>query len=192
VVKESWRLRAEALPLLAGLDPDRLAGMAEGLLGDAELDALWDHACRCVAQGLLPVINGEDDPGAWRIRPFDAFRWAAVSRVHIPEGLAALLDFIDRTVKKPGAGSAPAGPGQPFAPGEDDRVRVLGAAIALLAADPGRCVDGNGRACAGRMARLISEKGAFWFGDQVVKLQQPDIRALLERWLATVPPGSSQ
>jgi hypothetical protein len=68
----------------------------------------------------------------------------------------------------------------------DDKERILGAALAILCAYPEKCKDNKGQIKANRIVKIINEKGVFWFGDRIPNLSNSVITDLINRWLQTV------
>jgi len=192
VCKERWRLRSEALPLFFGIDPDKFkttdAAMPEL---EYELATLWSHARQCVEQGLLDVVNKEKEPEDWEVRPLVAYKWAAVSRVNLPETLVPLMDFIANSVKREnnrvavdtGVNDASVRSDR-F---DSDREKILGMALAILAAFPEQTRNSKGRVNINRLMSIMGEKMEFWIGNESLSLSDPAIRDLLNKWLATLP-----
>ena len=191
VVKDSWCLMSEALPLLTGFNPeDKFLMITSGSYGN-KIDDLWKHAKQCVEQGLLPVMNRESKPEDWKIHPFNAYRWAAVSRVEIPEELVNLMEFVMKTVMQPVAqGDSTVksdNTGDYGREYDEDRERVLGIALAILAAYSERCRNNGGRVQTDKILEIINEKGEFWFGDYHPTLSKDAMRDLIDKWINTVP-----
>lgn len=192
VCKESWRLRSEALPLFFGIDPEKFKSTVDAMPElENELATLWSHARQCVEQGLLEVINKEKDPDDWKVRPLVAYKWAAVSRVKLPETLVPLMDFIATSVKREDTGVADATnvndasvSSEQF---DSDREKILGMALAILAAFPEQTRNSKGRININRLMSIMGEKKEFWIGNETLSLSEPAIRDLLNKWLATLP-----
>lgn len=167
--EDTWAVPDEALPLLAGIAPDD-----------------WDaHVERCGARseaarlGALLAAGHAVREGV--IAPAELGRWARTAGVELPAALGALLDFIARVL--PASGTAAAPDAAPAGPDQDDRERVLGAALALVTKFPERCRDEHGFYDGERIAALILEKAALWFPDRPPSLSREAMATLLERYL---------
>ena len=190
VVKETWRIKDEALMLLSGFDPDKT-----GYLDQTDVKAiseLWQHARACVQQGLLQVKNRENEPEQWCVQPLEIYRWAKISRVPVPDNLARLMDFISSTVKPQSNAvgvttNVDDSSGKVTGKFDRDRENVLGMAVAILAACPDRCRNGNGNVNVDYMVRVINDNAIHWSGDGKPGLSQAAMKDLLEKWLKTVP-----
>jgi hypothetical protein len=196
VIKESWLLKREALPLLSGINPESdVHSLPEQIQNN--LEQLWQHARSCVEQGLLRVTNREQEDKDWRVSPLDVYRWARISRVELPDAFSMLMEFVSKTIKQPEPQKNPANADTPdtgYAGFDQDRERVLGIALALLAAYPDKCRNSRGKVKVDRLVSLITEKGEFWLGDETLDLSTTAIRDLISKWLNTLPasPESSE
>jgi len=185
VVKDTWRLLSEALPLLSGFDPDNTHLHNNSEIYKNKLNEHWSHAKQCVEQGLLPVINRDNKAEDWQVHPIDVYRWARISRIGVPETLASLMEFIFKTVKKTVIYNN--------SHNEEDKFRnsdgeyVLGMALAILASTPERCRNEQGRIAADKIVEIINEKGEFWLGDHSLRISSDGMRDLINEWLKTVP-----
>jgi hypothetical protein len=182
VVKDSWRFREEALPLLCGMDPERFS---ETMEGRDSMEDLWSHARQCVEQNLLPVINRDMPEEEWRVEPLAVYHWAVISRVPLPEAFISLMEFVARTVKSPvrKGDREEAGDGVKMSAGFDhDREKVLGLALAMVAACPDRCRNHSGRVTADGIMRVLHER-PDWLTGQSLMMKDPAMRDLIEKWL---------
>lgn len=191
VVKETWNLKSEGLPLMFGLDPENQDWNRKENEYRQAINELWVHAQQCVEQGLLPVKNKLDQPGDWQVIPSDIYRWAIVSRLTIPEAFSTLMQFVLNTIKQPNifdpANEVRTDDGGGYSNAiVQDKERILGTALAILAAYPDRCRDKQGKVQTNNIVKIINEKGNFWFGDQLPKMSTKVMRDLINRWLQTV------
>lgn len=188
-VKDTWLIKNEALILLAGLDPEKTDYFERTDI--QSINDLWLHAQACVQQGLLNVLNHENEPDQWRVQPIEIYRWAKISRISIPDNLSKLMDFISATVKYQGNKSeshaSDNNSGIHAAEKFDrDREKVLGMAVAILAAYPDQCRNSNGSVKVDKLIRIIKEKEIYWLGDEKIQLTPAAMRDLLDKWLKTV------
>jgi hypothetical protein len=189
IVKESWLLKHEALPLLFGLNPETgIRSLPEQLQND--INQLWDHAKNCVEQGLLKVMNREQNNEEWRATPLDIYRWARISRMELPDAFIMLMEYVSKTIKQPdtrykstGADSADDG----YIKFDENREKLLGIALALLAAYPEKCRNSRGKVKVDKIVSLINENGSFWLGDEKLELSSTAMRDLIGKWLNTLP-----
>lgn len=188
VTKESWLIKQEALPLLLARDPE------EKFNSNPEsarlLDELWSHAGTCVEQGLLQAINREEAPENWRAAPLEIYRWARISRIRLPDAFAALMDFVARTVKREDAHHDVAGQQSPVdmtaARFDQEREKVLGMALAILAAYPEQCRNSRGQVKVDKIVKILADKAGHWLGEDKLSLSSTAIRDLINKWLNTV------
>lgn len=185
VVKETWLLKNEAIPLLSGINPESVSEVDLSKQND-----LWEHAQHCVTQKLLPVIEPDMEPENWRVRPQDVYKWAAISRIALPETLSTLMEFVLSVVKNTDSGSTPNK--KKYADGDDlhdsdtDRESILGASLAILAAYPEKCRNEKGQVEANKIIEILEDKGEFWFGECMPTLSDKARHELINRWLKTV------
>lgn len=189
VVRETWLLKDEAIWLISGIDPEQR--------NEADVDSrkkindLWEHASKCVDEGLLAVVNREQDADQWEVRPVDIYQWARISRVDLPDVFSSLMGFVVNTVKPATtvSGDDTGGNGYDSRVLEFDRDReaVLGMALAVLAAYPERCRSSSGRIKADRIVAMIEDKEKFWLGGRKTEISSTAKRDLVNKWLATVP-----
>ena len=94
--KDEWLLKAEALPLLLGIDPyDRAA--AEG----DEIEKYWREMVSAVRAGQLsPVTDSHLVESSWRAAVADIYSWALNTGVPMPEPLTQLMNFVLKTIKR--------------------------------------------------------------------------------------------
>lgn len=184
-VKETWLLKNEAIPLLFGINPE-----SDQNFDLLKLNELWEHAQHCVAQNLLPVIEPDLEPENWRVRPQDVYKWAAISRIDIPEALSALMNFVMSVVKNPDVertvDNINYANEDNLHHSENDRERILGAALAILAAYPDKCRNEKGQVDVARIIGILEDKGEFWFNERMPSLSEAARYDLINRWLRTV------
>lgn len=190
-VKDTWHLRTEALPLLLGMDPDKYKKNNNSLADEEAIKGLWRHATQCIEHGLLHVTNRAQKTANWQVEPIDIYQWAVISRLQVPEPLVAIMEFVGRSVKKSETSGVRA-----FAltPGMDggrissafdaDREKVLGMALAVLAAFPEKCRNENGEI----MAELITTvcKEQFRMQGQQPQLADGAMIDLIHKWLDVI------
>ena len=149
---------------------------------------MGEHARHCIEQGLLPVINKESPEKDWRVKPVEVYKWAAVSRVELPEQLTMLMEFLQKTISenRPSPAALNAGMDPHIERYDSDKEKVLGTALAILAANPDRYRNEDGVVSAEKIVHIISEKGNFWFGDDAPGISPAAMTDLINRWLGTV------
>lgn len=175
IIKNDWRLKDEALPLLLAIDPD----FKSYAIDDEQIklcDELWPHARDCVEQGLLKVINREQPQEEWRVRPIDVYRWSKISRIDIPETLGRLMEFVVNTVKID------------TNPVKDDKNRenILGMALAILATFPEQCKNDKGQVTGEKILKTIDEKRHLWTGNDKPDVPLAGYTELVNKWLKTI------
>ena len=187
-VKDTWQLRTEALPLLFGIDPDKYKMNNDSLVEEEAIIGLWRHAAQCIEHGLLQVTNRAQRADDWRVEPLVIYQWAVISRLQLPEPLVAIMDFVGRTVKKPPQPAphmeSPDG-GRISAAFDEDREKVLGMALAVLAAFPDRCRNAAGETRAELMAVVCKEQ--FCLQGQQPRLANGAMIDLIHKWLNIIP-----
>lgn len=183
-VKDTWHLRTEALPLLLGLDPDKYTMNDDSLVEEEAIKGLWRHAGQCIEHGLLQVTNRAQAAEDWRVEPLVIYQWAVISRLSVPDPLVAIMDFVGRTVKR----SPPPAPhaetpdgGRISASFDEDREKVLGMALAVLAAFPDRCRNAAGEIRAELMAGVCKEQ--FRVQGHQPQLADGAMIDLINKWL---------
>ena len=186
VVKEDWRLKDEAIPLLMALDPDNQSCSTNIDLNKIYND-LWSHARNCSEQGLLKVKNPEQPPEEWRARPADVYCWAKISRIEIPDTLGRLMEFVINTVKQTVTGENKPARMNNLDPESGEyalnREKILGMALAILVAYPEQCKNGTGQVTVENILKLIDEKSHIWPAVHIGNLPLAVRRDLLEQWL---------
>lgn len=189
VVKDSWLLKHEALPLLFGIDPESNTRLLQpDLLNN--INQLWRHSKNCVEQGLLKVFNQEQVDENWRVSPLDIYRWARISRMELPDVFNRVMEFVSKTIKQPElqpASQDDSNIDYGYIKFDENREKVLGIALALLAACPEICKNNRGQVRVDKIVSLIYEKGEFWLGNESLGLSTTAIRDLISKWLNTLP-----
>lgn len=172
--RERWRLEDEALPLLAGIDPEQWR----------ELEA--DEDLHDTAAALTRALHDAfaADSGNDGLAPAALYRWARRRDLPLPAAFDQLMQFIQSVVKgeedaetiaeQASTGAAVAGP---------DGERILGAALNVLSKWPERCRDEYGNISARCIAGLIHQHAALWFDTGRPALDEGASIALIERWL---------
>lgn len=168
---DTWRARAEALPLLVGEDPAGYAPPAPGTpRGEAEA-RLW---------AAFATALGNADPDA-PVTPFALRRFAQEQGLALPLGLSRLLDFIALVLPaRSGEGEAAAERAVALA---EDRETTLGAALYLVTRQPGDCLDAEGYYDAARIVDLIRTRAVFWWPLSPPALSREQMIELLGKWL---------
>jgi len=189
-VKELWLLRDQALPLLLGIEPGS-PRLKEDVEIREKIEDMWNHAKKCVEQGVLDINSVNGDDTKWGIRPLDAYRWATIGRIPLPAELCALMDFIASTIRRMNMSETTIS-------GKSDnkldsnrfdqaREQVLGMALAILAAWPDKCRNSRGRIKSDKLVRIIEQKSSFWLGDKELDVSPVVMRDILDKWLGTLP-----
>ena len=175
IIKDDWRLKDEALPLLLAIDPAGSLYSTENGQNNIQ-DELWFHARDCVEQGLLNVINREQPPGEWRVKPVDVYHWSKISRIEIPETLDRLMDFVVNTVKMETTSVEY----------DKNRENILGMALAIVSACPDQCKNDKGQITAEKILELIEEKHQFWPENPRADVPLSGYTDLINKWLKTI------
>ncbi|RKZ49599.1 MAG: hypothetical protein DRQ48_07480 [Gammaproteobacteria bacterium] len=188
-VKESWHLKSQGIPLLLSIDPEIYSNSSVDEATEKKYQDLWEHAQHCVEQDLLLVLNRESPVDEWEATPIDVYKWAAISRVDLPEQLSTLMEFVMMavlsTVNNPGDSSA--GKSQNEASYNSDKEHILGAALAMLATYPEQCMNKKGRLRAENIVSLINENEGSLFAGQTPDLSATAAVDLINKWLEPGP-----
>jgi hypothetical protein len=186
-VKDSWHLRTEALPLLLGMDPERYQ-LNEYSQAEDPIKELLQHAVQCIEQGLLQVTNRAQKTDDWLVEPLAIYQWAVVGRLSVPGPLVSIMDFIGRTVKN-SPRSVPHGEPrddmQISAAFDDEREKVLGMALAVLATYPDRCRNSGGAFKAELLIGACKEQ--LQARGQQAGLSDGAMLDLIQKWLHAIP-----
>jgi len=184
-VKTSWHLKNQAIPLLLSMDPEKYLDVDFDEVTEKKYQDLWAHAQHCVDQGLLFVLNKENPADEWEAKPIDVYKWAAISRVELPEQLTALMEFVMTTLLST-VDISTGSPGeniQSEASYNSDKERILGAALAMLAAYPEQCMNKKGRVRAENIISLINKNGAELFAEETPDLSSIAAIDLINKWI---------
>ena len=187
-VKNTWHLRTEALPLLLGMDPDKYKMNDNSLTEEEAIKGLWCHAIQCIEHGLLLVTNKAQKADDWQVEPIAIYQWAVISRLQLPDPLVAIMDFVGRTIKKSPQPALPAETpdgGQLSSAFDEEREKVLGMALAVLAAFPDGCRNAVGEIKAELMVGVCKEQ--FRVQGQQLKLADGAMIDLIHKWLNVIP-----
>lgn len=170
---EQWRAQGEALPLLVGCAPARW-GQAAGEAARGAAQPLWQALVREI--GCAPA----DDPP---LSPFRLRQWAQREGLALPSALTRVLDFIGAVLP---ALAVPVND-TPIPGHDEDRVTLLGAALAMVTRYPARCVDAEGYYDAARIVAQVFAQAVVWFPLGPPAFSQADAVALVARWLPDAP-----
>ncbi|HKK16011.1 MAG TPA: hypothetical protein VJ981_04845, partial [Gammaproteobacteria bacterium] len=189
VARETWLLKNEAIWLISGIEPVQCNEVDEETRN--KITGLWEHARKCVEEGLLQVVNREQEADLWEVRPLDIYQWARVSRVELPEVFSNLMGFVAKSIKPVYTAADTESAHDAFDRKayefDQDREAVLGMALAVLAAFPDECRSSGGRIKADRIVSIITDKEKFWLGNRQTAMSSIAMRDLISKWLATVP-----
>jgi hypothetical protein len=188
-VKETWHLKSQGIPLLLSIDPEIYSDSSVDEATEQKLQDLWEHAQHCVEQDLLLVLNRESPVDEWEAKPIDVYKWAAISRVDLPEQLSNLMEFVMMAVLSTvnGSGDSSVGKNQNEASYNSDKEHILGAALAMLATYPEQCVNKKGRLRAEKIISLINENEGSLFAGKAPDLSATAAIDLINKW---IEPGS--
>lgn len=184
-VKTSWHLKSQAIPLLISMDPERYSDSEFDDVTEKKYQDLWKHARHCVEQDLLFVLNRESPADEWEARPVDVYKWAAVSRVELPEQLTALMEFIMMSLLStvnPSSDSQ-GDNSQSEANYSSDKEYILGAALAMLATYPEQCMNKKGRLRAENIVSLIDKNESLLFAEKTPDLSTIAAVDLVNKWI---------
>lgn len=184
-VKSSWHLHTEAIPILLSIDPEKYSVSSFADEREQKYQNLREHAQHCVAQGLLPVLNQERPAEEWIAKPIDVYKWAVISRVEIPAQLLALMEFVMMSlVSTENAGDDLSNKGNHTKDSfNNNKERILGAALSMLVTYPERCKNKKGRVRAENILSLISENENDLFGEEIPRLSTTVGIDLINNWI---------
>ena len=187
VVKPSWHLKNQALPLLLSMDPEKYSTSSCDEYSEQKYQDLWEHAQHCVEQGLLFVLNREHPADEWEAKPIDVYKWAAISRVELPAELSTLMEFVMMTLVSTANidNDSLDNKKQNDITYDKDRERILGAALAMLVTYPERCKNKKGRVSAENILSLIDENESVLFGEEIPGLSPTAGIDLINKWIKT-------
>jgi len=186
-VKTSWHLKSQGIPLLLSIDPEKYTGSNLDEVTEKKYQDLWTHAQHCVDQDLLFVINRESPVDEWEAKPIDVYKWAAISRVELPEQLTSLMEFVMMSLlsKVNDSGDSSASKSQGQASYISDKEHILGAALAMLATYPDQCTNKKGRVRAENIVSLISKNESSLFAEKAPDLSTTAAVDLVNKWIKT-------
>ena len=186
-VKETWHLKSQGIPLLLSIDPEIYSDSSVDEANEQKYQDLWKHAQHCVEQDLLLVLNRESPVDEWEAKPIDVYKWAAISRVDLPEQLSNLMEFVMMAVLSTvnSSGDSSAGKSRKEASYNSDKEHILGAALAMLATYPEQCVNKKGRLRAEKIISLINENEGSLFAGKAPDLSATAAIDLINKWIET-------
>ncbi len=185
VVKESWHLKNQAIPLLLSMDPENVSTSLCDEETKQKYQDLWEHAQHCVEQELLFVLNRECPVDEWKATPIDVYKWAAISRVELPKELSPLMEFVMKSLVPTTNfnNNSRSSKKQDEVSYDKGKEHILGAALAVLAAYPERCQNKKGRVRAENILLLINENENTLFGEEIPELSFKVGIDLINQWL---------
>ncbi len=185
-VKTSWHLKTQGIPLLLSMDPDNYSDSDIDETTEKKYQDLWEHAQHCVEQDLLVVLNRESPADEWEAKPVDVYKWAAISRVALPEQLTSLMEFVMMSLLSTvDTASGPScAKSQSEAAYNSDKENILGAALAMLATYREECTNTKGRIRAENIVSLISKNESMLF-DKAPDLSATAAVDLVNKWIKT-------
>ena len=172
-----WAARSEALPLLVGAEPAAWGPALESPSNARHETVLWQALAASLR--LAPETNPPISPTRLR-------NAAEALGLDLPLALARVLDFIT-AVLPPTPDAQP--DSAPSLQAAEDKVTVLGAAVALIARTPDRCVNEAGYYDAARIAQAIFQQAVYWFPLGPPSLDEAAAATLIARWLPVLPAG---
>lgn len=187
VVKKSWHLKSQGIPLLLSMDPEKYMDSKLDEVTEKKYQNLWAHAQHCVEQDLLFVLNRESPVDEWEAKPIDVYKWAAISRVELPEQLSALMEFVMMSLHSTVNGSSDSSDSksQSEASYNSDKEHILGAALAMLATYPDQCTNKKGQVRAENIVSLISKNESLLFAEKAPDLSTTVAVDLVNKWIKT-------
>ncbi len=185
VVKTSWHLKSHGIPLLLSIDPEIYSNSTFDETTEQKYQDLWEHAKHCVEQDLLVVLNRESPSDEWEVKPVDVYKWAAISRVELPEQLTSLMEFVMMSLLSTvNASSEFAGDNsQSEASYNSDKEHILGAALTMLATFPDQCMNKKGQVRAENIVSLINENESRLFSENTPDLSKTAAIDLINKWI---------
>jgi len=186
-VKTSWHLKTQGIPLLLSMDPEKYSNSDLDETTEQKYQDLWEHAQHCVEQDLLVVLNRESPVDEWEAKPVDVYKWAAISRVELPEQLTSLMEFVMMTLLSTvnTSNDTQGSNSQNEAAYNNDKEHILGAALAMLATYPEQCTNKKGLVRAENIVSLISKNESLLFVDKAPDLSTTVAIDLVNKWLKT-------
>jgi hypothetical protein len=186
-VKTSWHLKSQGIPLLLSMDPDKYSDSAFDETTEKKYQDLLEHAQHCVEQDLLVVLNRESPVDEWEVKPVDVYKWAAISRVQLPEQLTSLMEFVMMSLLSTvnTSNDTSGGNSQNEASYNSDKEHILGAALAMLVTYPDECTNKKGLVRAENIISLINKNESMLFADKVPVLSTTAAVDLINKWIKT-------
>ena len=187
-VKTSWHLKSHGIPLLLSMDPEIYSNSPFDETTEQKYQDLWEHAKHCVEQDLLVVLNRESPVDEWEAKPIDVYKWAAISRVELPEQLSTLMEFVvimSLHSTADDSSDSSASKSQSEASYIRDKEHILGAALEMLATYPDPCTNKKGRVRAENIVSLISKNESLLFAEKAPDLSTIAAVDLVNKWIKT-------
>ena len=165
LARDTWCVATEAVPLVAGFDPEQWppAGVETTVVQRLEA-AMVDE-----------LENAGTDTAA--ATPAEIVAWTRRVGISLPDEFARLFEFIQGVLPRHEA------PVEASLEQAAERELLLGAALTLVTRFPDECRDEHGFFDGGHIADLIIEKAALWFPLEPPRATRDEIAAMLERWL---------
>ncbi len=191
-VKEYWNLKGQAIPLSLGLDPEinDWKGNEDIIV---RINEVFEHAIHCIEHNLsLSVRDTDQNINDWEVIPSEFYRWAAVSRIELPEQMIGLMEFVISSIKTTSFTTdekdTQINPEATTLSNDFDKEKevVLGAALALLAKQPESCKDSKGKIKPSKIVNEITQQKNRWFDGKEPKLSISAQEDLLIKWLGSL------
>ncbi len=178
VKQDQWLVRAQAIPLLFGVEPELWPrALADPGLREAE-QGLWRELREAIRSGALPAVAA--DNGDWKVANNTWYRWASAQAISVPEPFDALMQFVILAV----------GTGLPLEPEPGPATRhaacgeqVLGAALNMVTKCAEKCIDDDGFFSGELIAKLIIGQSVRWFDTPEPPISHQEMASLIDKWL---------
>ncbi|MEM7539998.1 MAG: hypothetical protein AAF384_00275 [Pseudomonadota bacterium] len=161
---DTWPVE-DSLPMLLAIEPERW-----------NRENVSSNAFAIEVQSQIREFMS----GSAEVAPLQVVRWAQTQAIQISPILSGLADFIGRVLHQGGLAATSA---DLEAPGNDDRERILGAALAVVTKSPSNCKDDNGFFDGQRIVGEILAKAVLWFPTGRPSLSDEEMADLIESWL---------
>lgn len=175
VTREHWSLEESAC-LLKGQAPGDSSRDQEVIQLEAELV----NAVDCGEMENL--ATGGINPENYEFEPQKVFNWASRRDIELPAELVNLMEFIIKTTAFAAPNELDDDSDSSIAD-SNDRERILGACVSVLANYPEECLNKKGKVSTERMLKLIDKYSDQLFSDELPGLSSTGIRDLVKLWV---------
>lgn len=155
---DHWLVFSEAIPICLGIHP-----RDTGDINITHIQTFNDTkvAVKSEHGKTLNLINPNDQPALWRIKPVDFVDWMVSQKLNPLQGLVETLLCDEQEEQR-----------------SDESESILAAALAILANVPKQCVDLNGTVSANAIYEVMNANATTWFEQGKLPL---DKNAIIKR-----------